>query len=211
MKVTLINSLLYLLFLDSASGQKEKLFASESGGSTRERSEASVVEESGNIFQGRSGTTLCGPGSVSRHHDMPCDEDVESKGNESTSISTRNDPVTKPEETDTKVCASSDGVYGTVTVNTISVTYEYEMQTDGGVDSTVVEDEILPTLEKKIVDSLLPALFPDECPDTAIGKRILTGEIVDVVGVSMHPQDYVSKNGKCLRNCCSRSYFLGEK
>lgn len=195
MKATLRNTLLCLLFLDGASGQqKEKLF--EDAGSTRERQEPAVAA-SGNIFQGRS-ASLCGPGSLSKHHDMPCDEDVESKGNKSTSISTRTDPVTKPSETDTGVCVSSEGVYGTVTDTEVAVSYLYEMQTVGGVDSTTVKNEILPTLEKKIVDSLLHDLFPEKCAKTAIGKRSLQDGILEVSGVSMNPLDYVTKNGKYL-------------
>ncbi len=209
MKATLINTLLCLLFLDGAFGQKEKLF--EDAGTTRERSEPAVAA-SGNIFQGRS-ASLCGPGSLSKHHDMPCDEDVESRGNKSTSISTRTDPVTKPSETETGVCVSSEGVYGTVTDTEVPISYLYEMQTIGGVDSTTVKTEILPTLEKKIVDSLLHDLFPEKCAETAIGKRSLQG-ILEVIGVSMNPLDYVTKNGKwimtvsCATTITSLSKFL---
>ncbi len=160
-----------------------------------------------NIFAapvGRSISAPCGPGSgASRHHDVPCDEDVESKGDESESISTRQTPretappqTTPPVTTPSETCVSDNGVYGLVEGVETFVSYNYEMKTIAdNTDPTRISTDILPKLEKAIVDSILHDLFPQKCASTAIGKRSLN-EGIDIIGVSMNPLDFVTVNSK---------------
>lgn len=172
---------------------------------------ANEIAVNTNIFAlGRSSvSTLCGPGSgVSRHHDVPCDEDVESRGDQSESISKRQTPrettppaaapTTLPPQTPKteEICVSDNGVYGLVEGIETFVSYNYEMQTIAdNTDPTRISTDVLPKLEKAIVDSMLHDLFPQKCADTAIGKRSLN-EGLDIIGVSMNPLDIVTDNSK---------------
>lgn len=74
--------------------------------------------------------------------------------------------------------------------------YFYEMKTATGTNLSKIDNEILPLLEKAIVDSILQEVFPDKCKSTAIGKRQLresrNKRHLEIVGVSMYPPDYVT-------------------
>jgi hypothetical protein len=110
---------------------------------------------------------------------------------------------TSNDETDAEACVSSDGTFGNISLKTIQITNLYEMQTVAGVDKTQIENEILPSLEKVIVDSILHELFPENCAATAIGKRrrelqrSLNDESLKVIGVSMYPPDDITTNTAC--------------
>ena len=137
---------------------------------------------------------------------MPCDEDVESKGDDSESISIRQTPretappVTTPPAppvtTPLESCESDNGVYGLVEGVETFVAYDYEMRTIAdNTDPTRISSDVLPKLEKAIVDSILHDLFPQKCASTAIGKRTLI-EGIDIIGVSMNPLDFVTDSSK---------------
>ena len=202
MKSTTTTALLCFLCLESTFAQPHF--------ERPEEINAKSIAVNSNIFAGPVGRTIstpCGPGSgVSRHHDVPCDEDVESKGDESESISIRQTPretappvttppappVTPPLES----CESDNGVYGLVEGVETFVAYDYEMQTIAdNTDPTRISTDVLPKLEKAIVDSILHDLFPQKCASTAIGKRALI-EGIDIIGVSMNPLDFVTDSSK---------------
>jgi hypothetical protein len=232
----------------STSAQKDRIYLGESGsrqnpGHSEPPSEINRGDEDDNVFLGRSANSNCGSGHGSLdslHHYSPCDEDVESNGvNNSDSISTRFDPVTKaPSDTQeypTDVCVSSDGIFGnildTASLMTLPITYLYEMQTVAGTDQELIDDNILPKLEKVIMDSILPEAFPTKCAATAIGKRkqkrklhrSLNDGLLEVIGVSMYPPDDITTDCKCLLTvfmpslslvlflvCCMHSSHLDE-
>lgn len=216
MKITLVNTLLYFLTVDSISA-KTRI---NDGISTRQEDIIPHNHLLGkNIFlEGRSEGPECGRGSGgSMHHSKPCDEDVDSTGiYDSDSISTRYDPVTKAPNQGTdnpaEACVSSERSFGQTSTVTETVSYLYEMQTKNGTKEGRIRSFILPTLEEAIVNSILGDIFPEICPSTAIGKRkekrsfvrSLNGEDLEVIGVSMHPPDEITSNSKCHFSwCCS--------
>jgi len=87
-----------------------------------------------------------------------------------------------------------------MSLKTIPVGYRYEMQTDAGTDL----EKVLPKLEKIIVDSILPKIFPTKCGDTAIGKRkqrrklqtTSNDESIKIDGISMNPPDDITTERK---------------
>lgn len=221
MKTTLLNTLLYFLTVDSISANKTRL---NDGLSTRQQETYPHDRAEGkNIFlvEGRSEGPECGRGSGgSMHHSKPCDEDVDSTGiYNSDSISTRYDPVTKAPSDGTdnpaEACVSSERSFGKTSTVTEPVSYLYEMQTKNGIEEGRIRSFILPTLEEKIVNSILGDIFPEICPSTAIGKRkekrsfvrSLNGEDIEVIGVSMHPPDEITSIRKCYFSWCC-SFFL---
>ena len=231
MKATLVNSLTYFLFVASTSAQKDRIYQAEDGsrqnpGHSEPPAELDRGDEDNNVFLlGRSANSNCGGGGHvtldTLHHYSPCDENVESNGvDNSNSISTRYVPVVTeapevpevPEdpsdtkESPTDVCISSDGIFGnildTTALMTLPITYLYEMQTVVGTDQDQINDEILPKLEKFIMDSILPEVFPTKCAATAIGKRkqrrkLQNDGLLEVIGVSMYPPDDITTNCKC--------------
>ena len=255
MKVILINSLLYFLFV-SASAEKERLSLGQGGSVDESRQQGgtsennidhsasdaidNIIDNRGhfetpsemdhgnydenigngrNIIKGRTEETpSCVEGDGSIHHQPPCDENVVSKGiNSSDSISTRNDPITQAPRDDStteaieaikssSLCVSSDGTFGNISdtaLMTVPITYLYEMEVVVGTNVSTIDDKILPRLEKAILDSILQEVFPDKCASTstAIGKRkrklrIQRRLILEVIRVSMYPPDYITANCK---------------
>jgi len=216
MKATLVNTLLSFLLVASTSALKDRLYWNE--GSYRQNQKPSESPskidhgDENTIILGRSETSECGQeGGHSIHHHAPCDENVVSELiSSSDSISTRYDPVTKtPSETDessAEPCVSSDGTFGNISdataLMTVPITYLYEMQTVAGTNQGKIDSEVLPRLEKAIVDSILHEFFPENCVTTAIGKRkqkrklrrSLNDRLLEVIGVSMYPPDYITAN-----------------
>ena len=200
MKAALITTLFCSLFLECASANKTRLFAQpneEQHAELAEEENAKDTSKAVDIFlAGRSSvTTECdSPSGANRHHSLPCDDNVESNGDNSKSISTRNDPEARAPES----CLSDNGVYGKVEGVGVPISYQYEMQTFSSTDSTKVNSQILPKLEKMIVDSILPHIFPEKCASTSIGKRSLNDGELEAIGVSMNPLDYVTTLCKFL-------------
>ena len=197
MKATVSKLLLYSLFVASASAERESIFVKD-GRSRHSELPIEVDNQQENRKpQGRSSISGCDQGeSASIHHHAPCDEDVESEGmDNSGSISSRTDSANTIES-----CVSSDGTFGSMSLKTIPVGYRYEMQTDAGTDL----EKVLPKLEKIIVDSILPKIFPTKCGDTAIGKRkqrrklqtTSNDESIKIDGISMNPPDDITTERK---------------
>jgi hypothetical protein len=79
------------------------------------------------------------------------------------------------------------------------------MEAITGTSPSTINDDILPLVEKAIVDSILQEVFPDSCGSTAIGKRKLRIQRhLEVTGVSMYPPDYVTT---CKYNITPMSTF----
>ena len=155
----------------------------------------------------------------SRHYEKPCDDNVVSKAtNGSTdSISGRNPNLPSEPSSDessldesssssssSSSCVTTDGTFGNISDSTallmVPLHYFYEMKTATSTNLSKIDNEILPLLEKAIVDSILQEVFPDKCKSTAIGKRQLresrNKRHLEIVGVSMYPPDYVTVHCK---------------
>eukprot|EP00536_Pseudo-nitzschia_multiseries_P007951 jgi/Psemu1/19111/gm1.19111_g len=242
MKSTLVNTLLLLLFVSSASAEKERLVQNrahfippdEMNISNSESSDEVEVEDSISsrvedsissrvIVQGRTEpSSNCGQGN-SRHHELPCDENVVSETtNENPNPISGRFPVPSPDPSEsptssptsaptapapeTSPCVTTDGTFGDIsdsdTLRAIPLLYFYEMKVVTGTTPREINDQILPGLEKAMVDSILQEVFPDKCATTAIGKRRLlesrSRRRLEVVGVSMYPPDFVTVNCKSL-------------
>lgn len=207
MKLTFVNSILFLLSVaatcaDEAQIDIDSLLDAGISNSADDLEDFSSITSSAEedfssraIVQGRTETSECGDGH-SNHYESPCEDNVSSNGG---SMSGRNDPVTEP-PTPTPPCVTSDGTFGSIVddSNLIAVPfhYYYEMETVTGTGELKINNDILPILEKAIVDSILQEVFPEKCATTAFGKRNLresqNRRHLEVVGVSMYPPDYVT-------------------
>jgi len=112
-------------------------------------------------------------------------------------------PPNDPEEAP---CTTSDGTFGIIrnidsdsdtdtdnTLMTIPIEYQYEIEAITGTKRSTINNDILPLVEKAIVDSILQEVFPDRCGNTEIGKRRLRIQRrLEVTGVSMYPPDYIT-------------------
>ena len=95
----------------------------------------------------------------------------------------------------------------------VPITYLYAMDTVAGTDPSKIDNEILPRLEKVIVDSILQEVFPERCASTAIGKRKRKRKLriqrrLEVVGVSIYPPDYVTINCEWYFIHCYYTWFV---
>lgn len=87
-------------------------------------------------------------------------------------------------------CESTDGAFGAIDgATSVVVGFSYEVEVSGEESDDSIEDSILPPLEKAIVDSILPALFKDECDKSA--RRLRFQRRLEVVGLSKYPSDYI--------------------
>jgi len=113
-------------------------------------------------------------------------------------IETNNSPSQNPTKTP---CTTSDGTFGIISdtsLMTVSISYLYEIETVTGTNQSIIDSEILPILEKAIVDDILQEVFPDRCGSTAIGKRKLRIQRrLKVIGVSMYPPDFITSDSIC--------------
>jgi hypothetical protein len=112
-------------------------------------------------------------------------------------------PPNDPEEAP---CTTSDGTFGIIrsidsdsdsdtdnTLMTIPIEYPYEIEAITGTKRSTINNDILPLVEKAIVDSILQEVFPDRCGNTEVGKRRLRIQRrLEVTGVSMYPPDYIT-------------------
>ena len=76
------------------------------------------------------------------------------------------------------------------------VNFTYEIVTDGVTD---LSTEVLPVLEKAILDSILPVMFGDACSGRRLEKNNLrqsTSRRLNLLGASASPPDTVSDRGK---------------
>ena len=88
-------------------------------------------------------------------------------------------------------CETTDGVFGAVDGESVSVDFAYELQVSGEDQSNLsIQDNILPSLEKAITDSILPVIFKDEC-DRSNGRRLRFQRRLEVIGISQYPDDII--------------------
>jgi hypothetical protein len=82
----------------------------------------------------------------------------------------------------------------------VPIQYQYEMETISGTTLSEIDSDILPKLEKVIVDSVLSEVFPDICPNVAFGKRrsLRNQRNLAVTGITMNPADLVNEECKLL-------------
>ena len=67
-----------------------------------------------------------------------------------------------PNEEGKVICQNVDGDYGSfMTDGGVMVRYQYEVNIDSGVDI----NDVIPVIERRITDALLPVFFEDECLD----------------------------------------------
>mmetsp|Transcript_25026 Transcript_25026/g.59487 ORF Transcript_25026/g.59487 Transcript_25026/m.59487 type:complete len:451 (+) Transcript_25026:244-1596(+) len=113
-----------------------------------------------------------------------------------------------PSASPTTECTADDGgSFGEIGLveNIVRVEYMYEMELVDGTTPSDVEDDILPSLERTFVDSIIPLLFPDECGTRDGGgsrrRRLNTNYSVRrrlrVVGLSSNPPDEVLGDVSC--------------
>jgi len=107
-----------------------------------------------------------------------------------------------PSQNPTKMpCTTSDGTFGTISdtsLMTVPISYFYEIETVTGTNQSIIDSEILPILEKAIVDDILQEIFPDRCGSTAIGKRkFRVQRRLEVIGLSMYPPDFITSDLIC--------------
>ena len=82
---------------------------------------------------------------------------------------------------------------GTVTANIVD--YKYKMNTVK--NSTNITDEILPSFEKALLDSILPILFEGQCTGRrAIQEYSHGSRRLSIIGASTKPADTISTSGK---------------
>ena len=88
------------------------------------------------------------------------------------------------------ICSSSDGIFGAVDdASDLVVGFSYELEVSGADQSDdSIQENIMPSLEKAIVDSILPTLFADQCGST---RRLRVSRRLEVVGISKYPDDYI--------------------
>lgn len=194
MKLTFVNSLLFLLSVAAICADETQNDINSVIGSPVISNSADEQEDfpSRAIVQGRTEPSECGDGH-SKHYEKPCEENV-------VSTTGRNDIGTP------SPCVTLDGTFGNIADDSdliaVPLHYYYEMETVTGTGELKINNDILPILEKAIVDSILQEEFPEKCATTAFGKRNLresrSRRHLEVVGVSMYPPDYVTIDCKCL-------------
>jgi hypothetical protein len=88
--------------------------------------------------------------------------------------------------TDSK-CESAEGVYGDISGDSTVIAYTYELE--ASTTEELIIGEVLPALERAIVDSILSEVFEEDCGP---GRRKLrVGRRLGVIGVSKNPDDSI--------------------
>ena len=119
--------------------------------------------------------------------------------------------ATSPTTDDEECTADDGGSFGQIGLveNIVRVEYMYEMELVDGATTYDIENDILPSLERSFVNSIIPALFPDECGtrdgdnDNDRQRRLKTTtnysvrrrRRLRVVGLSSNPPDEVLGDG----------------
>jgi hypothetical protein len=129
-------------------------------------------------------------------------ESVTSSPTESSDKTITSSPTESPDTSVTEtlnLCVSNDKgdffVSSSYTEDT-QVNFTYEIVTDGVTD---LSTEVLPVLEKAILDSILPVMFGDACSGRRLEKNNLrqsTRRRLNLLGASASPPDTVSDRGK---------------
>jgi hypothetical protein len=96
-------------------------------------------------------------------------------------------PSISPSKAD---CESNDGSFGTFPSEDAIIGFSYEVEVDSIMDADTIQLTIIPSLENAIVDSILPALFKDQCDHSSRRLR-LQRRLSAVKGISNYPLDLV--------------------
>jgi hypothetical protein len=72
------------------------------------------------------------------------------------------------------------------------VQFAYEVETTPGVDKAEINLDIIPQIEKAILNSVLPELFADTCSEGRLRRRLALS------GISTRPSDSILTGGKLL-------------
>lgn len=206
--VSIIVVVISLLHTNNAVATREQTLADGAGGAgdlgSHDKRLARSVRASDVSW--RSDPT-CPP--TSHHSEFPCEDDVDSPemtnppaaapvaGRYEEPTVAPSTPTLSPTSLD---CASTDGSFGNVigdNLIVVPVTYMYEMETVPATTEFEIENEILPSLEVAILDSILLKAFPDRCGPTSSGKRRLRARRLDVTGISTNPPDSINPELQC--------------
>jgi hypothetical protein len=100
-----------------------------------------------------------------------------------------------------KKCDSNDGVYGDIDGVATTIGYAYELESN--TTEVLIELEILPELERAIIDGLLSEVFGEECGGSErrhlrVDRRLQN----EIFGISKNPDDLILEDGKCF---CERT------
>jgi hypothetical protein len=116
------------------------------------------------------------------------------------SVAPSSTPTTSPSSAPSEpTCESTQGVWGGDSGESTVIAYGYELETAmTGLTIIGIEDyietEVLPELERAIVDSVLSEVFPENCGS---GRRKLrVGRRLEVIGVSKNPPDEIVIGGE---------------
>jgi hypothetical protein len=101
-------------------------------------------------------------------------------------------PSINPTKSD---CESNDGSFGTFPSELAIIGFSYEVEVDSILDADTIQETIIPSLENGIVDSILPALFNDQCDHSSRRLR-LQRRLSEVKGISKNPEDLVYEDCK---------------
>lgn len=114
-------------------------------------------------------------------------------------------PSVAPTETPLNICSSNDGVFGRTSSDSddMVVSFGYELESPRSEEE--IKADILPLLEQKMVDLLLPLLFADECDSPEDGntrqrRALLRSQArrrLEVLGISANPEDNILDDVEC--------------
>jgi hypothetical protein len=96
-------------------------------------------------------------------------------------------PSINPTKSD---CESNDGIFGALPSEDAIIGFSYEVEVNSIMDTETIQQTILPSLENAIVDSILPALFKDQCDHSSRRLR-LQRRLSEVKGISKNPEDLI--------------------
>ncbi len=90
----------------------------------------------------------------------------------------------------------SDGSFGAITANGVTVQYYYEIEFDTSILHKV-SNRILKAIQNKITDYLLPVLFHSACSDSRRDLAQTLRRRLEAVGISALPDDVIVNGGTC--------------
>jgi hypothetical protein len=93
-----------------------------------------------------------------------------------------------------KKCVSNDGVYGDIDGVATTIGYAYELESN--TTEVLIELEVLPELERAIIDSLLSEVFAEECGSERRHLRVDRRLQNLIFGISKNPDDLILDDGK---------------
>jgi hypothetical protein len=107
-------------------------------------------------------------------------------------------PTSIPSQAPSKSeCETTQGIFGQVSQNAdVRIDFSYELEVSvASISNKIIEDDILPDLEGAIVDSILPATFPDDCSMDRRNLRVASRRL-EIVAVSKYPEDEILEDSE---------------